>query len=171
VGKSSLVNALAGYPRAIVHRAPGTTRDAVTAETILDGWPVEVCDTAGLRDAGDAVERAGIELAGRRMSQADLVLLVFDRSRPWSATDEAVRGARPGAFLVHNKSDLPPADGPRPSGLAVSAAQREGIDTLSRVIAERLVPRPPLPGEAVPFTQAQIDRIDDWLRELGPAQD
>jgi tRNA modification GTPase len=170
VGKSSLVNALAGYPRAIVHRAPGTTRDAVTAETIWDGWPVELCDTAGLRDAGDAVERAGIELAGRRMAQADLVLLVFDRSRPWSATDEAVRGARPGAFLVHNKSDLPPADGPRPSGLAVSAAQREGIDTLSKVIAERLVPQPPLPGEAVPFTQVQIDRIDDWLRELGPAQ-
>jgi tRNA modification GTPase len=170
VGKSSLVNALAGYPRAIVHRAPGTTRDAVTAETILDGWPVELCDTAGLRDAGDAVERAGIELAGRRMAQADLILLVFDRNRPWSATDEAVRGARPGAFLVHNKSDLPPADGPRPSGLAVSAAQREGIDTLSKVIAARRVPQPPLPGEAVPFTQVQIDRIDDWLRELGPAQ-
>ena len=71
VGKSSLINALAGYPRAIVHWAPGTTRDAVTVETVLDGWPVELCDTAGLRTAGDAVERAGIELARRKMAQAE----------------------------------------------------------------------------------------------------
>ncbi|MGA2065627.1 MAG: GTPase [Thermoguttaceae bacterium] len=169
VGKSSLINALAGYPRAIVHRAPGTTRDAVTAETVLDGWPVELCDTAGLWDAADAVERAGIEVARRKMAQADLVLAVCDRSQPWSAADEAVRRAHPEACLVHNKSDLAPAAGPRPPGLDVSATKGEGIDALSKVIVARLVPNIPLPGGPVPFTQEQLDRIDDWLRELGPA--
>ena len=57
VGKSSLINALAGYGRSIVHPSPGTTRDAVTVTTAIDGWPVELCDTAGLRSGGDAVER------------------------------------------------------------------------------------------------------------------
>ena len=90
VGKSSLMNALAGYGRAIVHHAPGTTRDAVALATAIDGWPVELCDTAGLRAADDAVERAGIERARQRLAQADLVVLVADRSVPWSAEDQAL---------------------------------------------------------------------------------
>jgi tRNA modification GTPase len=169
VGKSSLLNALAGYSRAIVHPLPGTTRDAVAAETVLDGWPVELCDTAGLRETSDAVERAGVQLAGRRIAQADLVVLVFDQSQPWSAAEEALRAARPAAQLVHNKRDLPPAAGPRPPGLAVSATQGVGVDTLAEAIAGRLVPQPPLAGQAVPFTESQIDQVDAWLRQLGPS--
>ena len=57
VGKSSLLNALAGYARAIVHPTPGTTRDAVAVTTAIEGWPVELCDTAGLRAADAAAER------------------------------------------------------------------------------------------------------------------
>ncbi len=89
VGKSSLLNALAGYARAIVHPAPGTTRDAVAITAAIDGWPVELCDTAGLRAAGDAVERAGIDRARERLAAADLVILVTDRSAPGR------RGMRP----------------------------------------------------------------------------
>ena len=99
VGKSSLINALAGYGRSIVHDAPGTTRDAVTATTAIDGWPVELCDTAGLRQGGDAVERAGIERAQERLAQADLAVLVFDRSVPWSADDQALVDEWPGRML------------------------------------------------------------------------
>ena len=66
VGKSSLMNALAGHRRSIVHPAPGTTRDAVTLGTAIDGWPVELCDTAGLREAEDALEQAGINTTLRR---------------------------------------------------------------------------------------------------------
>jgi tRNA modification GTPase len=160
VGKSSLINALAGYPRAIVHWAPGTTRDALTAPTVLDGWPVELCDTAGLRAGGEAVERAGMELARRKMAQADLLLLVFDRSQPWSEAEQALCDAQAGALIVDNKSDLPPAECWRPAGEPVSATQGQGIDALCKAIAGRLVAQPPLPGAAVPFTQEQIDRID-----------
>ena len=106
VGKSSLINALAGYGRSIVHPSPGTTRDAVTVTTAIDGWPVELCDTAGLRSGGDAVERAGIELARERLAQADLAILVFDRSAAWSAEDQALCDQWPGGLLVHNKCDL-----------------------------------------------------------------
>ena len=106
VGKSSLMNALAGHGRSIVHHAPGTTRDAVTLTTAIDGWPVELCDTAGLRPAGDALESAGIERAQERLARADLVVLVCDQSMPWSAEDQALLDQWPEAVLVHNKCDL-----------------------------------------------------------------
>ena len=63
VGKSSLINALVGYNRAIVYDAPGTTRDVITAETAIDGWPVTLSDTAGLRDSDDPLEMAGVQTA------------------------------------------------------------------------------------------------------------
>jgi tRNA modification GTPase len=80
VGKSSLINAIAGYERAIVAPLPGTTRDVVTVTTAIDGWPVELADTAGLRDSPDQLESAGIELATKAVMAADLVLLVEDAS-------------------------------------------------------------------------------------------
>ena len=88
VGKSSLINALVGYGRSIVHPTAGTTRDVVTARTAVDGWPVLLADTAGLA-AARCLERAGIELAHQQLARADLVLLVFDLQRP-------LVGSRPG---------------------------------------------------------------------------
>ena len=87
VGKSSLINAIAGYQRAIVHSLPGTTRDIVSVQTALDGWPVEISDTAGLRRGSDPIEQAGIELAIDKIAAADLVVLVFDASSPWTDAD------------------------------------------------------------------------------------
>ena len=119
VGKSSLINALVGYPRSIVHPTAGTTRDVVTARTAIDGWPVQLADTAGLGAGGDAVERAGIALARRQMAQADLVLLLFDLSVHWTAADDALLAAWPEALVVHNKSDAAlAAEAARPAGLA-----------------------------------------------------
>ena len=170
VGKSSLINALAGYGRSIVHDAPGTTRDAVTATTAIDGWPVELCDTAGLRQGGDAVERAGIERAQERLAQADLAVLVFDRGVPWSADDQALVDEWPGSLLVHNKRDLPgPADD-RPTGLMTSALRGDGVENLLEAIARRLVPDPPPAGAAVPFTAEQMEtvyRLADEIDRLG----
>ena len=118
VGKSSLINALVGYGRSIVHPTAGTTRDVVTARTAIDGWPVLLADTAGLGVGGDAVERAGIALARRQMAQADLVLLLFDLSVHWTAADDALLAAWPEALVVHNKSDAALAAGAaRPAGL------------------------------------------------------
>ena len=163
VGKSSLMNALAGYGRAIVHHSPGTTRDAVTFATAIDGWPVELCDTAGLRAAGDAIEQAGIERARERLAQADLVVLVADRSEPWSAEDDALVAQWPTGVLVHNKCDLPAASGDRPAGLSTSALGGDGIDILLETIGGRLVADPPLPGAAVPFSSEQMEMVHELL--------
>jgi tRNA modification GTPase len=75
VGKSSLINRLLGYSRSIVYAEPGTTRDVVTAATAFDGWPVELSDTAGLRDAAGEIEAAGVERARRHLATADLAIV------------------------------------------------------------------------------------------------
>jgi len=161
VGKSSLINALVGYRRAIVHPRPGTTRDVLTATTALDGWPVELSDTAGLCPGSDALEQAGVERAQRKLAAADLVVLVFDSSRCWSDADRALAERYPAGLVVHNKSDLPPVPcRERPPGLSTSALTGEGVEALAESIARRLVPNPPGPGDAVPFTPEQVE----WLR-------
>ncbi len=159
-GKSSLINALLGYSRAIVHCQPGTTRDVVTATTAVDGWPIELCDTAGLRQTKQPVEQAGAAMAHETLLAANLVLLVFDGSQPWADPDASLVALRPDALIVHNKSDLPPAHQPsRPGGLWTSALRGDGIEPLLQTIAQRLVPDPPLPGEPIPFTADQIDAL------------
>jgi tRNA modification GTPase len=166
VGKSSLINALVGYERAIVHSAPGTTRDVVTALTALDGWPVELADTAGLRVGEEPLEAAGIELARQQASAADLLLLVFDRSGTWSEEDESLVASWPHALVVHNKCDLAAASGARPVGIEVSAQSGEGLAELARAIVARLVPHVPEPGEAVPFLAAHIEMLEQVKQRL-----
>ncbi len=175
VGKSSLINALVGYGRSIVHPTAGTTRDVVTTRTAIDGWPVVLADTAGLGGddvgdggVGDAVERAGVELARQQIARADLVLLVFDLSVPWSAADDALLVAMPGALVIHNKSDLSAGvDVSRPAGLALSALGRQGLDALVERIGVRLAPHPPPPGAAVPFTEEQVGELRRMEKRLG----
>jgi tRNA modification GTPase len=164
VGKSSLVNALVGFHRSIVHPMPGATRDAVAVATAIEGWPVELCDTAGLRDGCEnqsihEIEWAGIERTRERLAQADLVILIFDHSAPWSAEDQALLDRWPEALLVHNKCDLPRTSD-RPIGIPTSAIDGHGIDVLLKSIAQRLVPNPPPDGAAVPFATEQIESIE-----------
>jgi tRNA modification GTPase len=166
VGKSSLLNRLAGYARAIVHHAPGTTRDIVTLTTAIDGWPVELCDTAGLWAAADAVERAGVEKAMGRLAQADLILLVADRGDAWSDEDRRLLDLWPDALLIHNKCDRPAAGGDRPPGLEISALQGTGIDAVLEAIARRLASDPPPRGAAVPFTAEQVETVRRLAVEL-----
>jgi tRNA modification GTPase len=153
VGKSRLLNALAGYQRAIVDPTPGTTREGVTIRTAVDGWPVELTDTAGLRSAGDPIEAEGITMARARQAEADLVLLVLDRSEPLTTSDHALLAADPGRRLVvANKSDLPAAWIPGDDvSVTVSAERGEGIERLVGRLAARLVPAPPPPEAGIPF--------------------
>jgi len=164
VGKSSLVNALLGYTRAIVHHEPGTTRDAVGAATAIDGWPLQLSDTAGLHAGDDPVERAGMELARKKLATADLVVLVFDSAETWSESDRTLLQSRPDALVVHNKSDLPPPPGWRPPGVATSALTGDGVEALARAIADRLVPHPPPPGAAVPLDEEQAALVAAYSR-------
>ena len=160
VGKSSLINALVGYERAIVFDQPGTTRDVVTAVTAIDGWPVELADTAGLRPSDDMLESAGIVRARTQMQAADLLVLVFDLTQPWTADDQALVQQWPKALILFNKCDLPTCSSTeRPTGIVLSAATQAGVDELLHAISGRFVPNVPLPGKPVPFTDRQVQRL------------
>lgn len=170
VGKSSLLNALLGFTRAIVHHEPGTTRDVVAAATAIDGWPVLLADTAGIHAGSGAIEREGIERAKAELASADLAIVVADASQPWCEVDARLVAASPGAIVVHNKCDLvasPPCD--RPPGLRTSAVMGEGIEDLARQMGRRLVPLPPSPGDAVPFTPAQVEALGSARRYAASA--
>ncbi len=159
VGKSSLINRLLGYERAIVFDQPGTTRDVVTGETAFDGWPVLLADTAGLRDATEELEAAGIALARERLAGADLRVVLIDLGEPPSTDDRRLFSEWPDALVVAHKCDRPdrwldqrPAD-----ALRVSSQTGEGIDELQRRLVERLVPRVPPPGTAIPISVRQVE--------------
>ena len=159
VGKSSLINALVGYGRAIVSSQPGTTRDVVSAATAVDGWPVELSDTAGIRAAADPLEAAGIAAAGQRLAAADLRLLVFDRSAAFDANEQALAASWPDAMIVHSKCDLDAHRDPRPAGIAVSALRGDGVESLLAAVSSRLVPSAPAAGSPVPFRPRHVAAI------------
>jgi tRNA modification GTPase len=162
-GKSSLLNALAGFPRAIVSPIPGTTRDAVTVTLAFDGWPVQLIDTAGLRETSDALEAAGIARTRSWLAQAELVLWVAD-----AASGEGLAVDLPShALLVANKCDLLAKDASLPPhAWRISARTGAGLDALCAAILKRLVPDPPPPGAPVPFTPALAKAVlqawHDW---------
>jgi len=160
-GKSSLLNALAGFDRAIVFDQPGTTRDLVTVETALDGWPVRLIDTAGIRGTECLLESQGIALARTEAVSADCRLIVLDASQPPQPEDHELVAAWPESLIIAHKSDLPSAwDKRLPEGaLAVSSLTRHGIDELIAAIARRLVPIVPAPGTAIPVTERQVELL------------
>jgi tRNA modification GTPase len=161
VGKSSLINALVGYARSIVYAEPGTTRDVVTAETALDGWPIQFADTAGIRDSHDEIESAGIDRARRKLQEADCRIVLLDTSRAPHDDDFALLRDWPDALVVAHKSDLENVWGHQiPVGaLRASSVTGEGVDALSRAIVQRLVPEVPPPGTAMPVTGRQMELL------------
>jgi len=165
VGKSTLVNRLLGFPRALVHDEAGTTRDLLEENTLIDGWPVVICDTAGIRDTRHAIELQGIELARKAIESADLVIDVTDAREPGAGMPHAEFPA-PRVIWVANKSDLleeHPNAG-RPDAVPVSALHGEGVPELIELIAKRLVPEPPPPATPIPFTPSLSQAVEDALR-------
>jgi tRNA modification GTPase len=161
VGKSSLVNALAGYERCVVSPTPGTTRDVVTTVIALDGWPIELADTAGLRETKDGLEKEGILRAIQAGVQADLFVWVFDvTTKP--VRPKLKKTLSPPLYVV-NKIDLPPVWDLKKAEQAVRVSARtgEGLDALCQAIVRELVPEAPPPGQAVPFTP----ELCNWLEQ------
>ena len=144
VGKSSLLNALAGFERAIVTDIAGTTRDVLDERMSFDGVPVRLIDTAGVRETDDRAERIGVDRALAEMERADVLLVLLDGSMPLTAEDEDLLqrtedlSAR--RILVENKCDLPRVID-RTDTLRVSAKTEEGLDTLKKAILELAAPR------------------------------
>ena len=153
-GKSSLLNAILGFQRSLVHSLPGTTRDVVSGQTALDGFPVIFFDTAGFRETGDDLELQGIDRSLRSLADADLVVWVID-----STVEESQRPACPtgaNVILCYNKIDIEQIDSKKRAGdcvadIPISALTGEGIEALLEAVICRLVPYSPLPGEAVPI--------------------
>ena len=147
-GKSTLLNTLAGFERAIVTDVAGTTRDVLEEQILLDGLTVKLVDTAGLRDSDDKIEQIGIEKSRENIEKADIVLAVFDSSKALSGADYEIVELcknRPAIALL-NKSDLKMADSFEQNGglksfsavLKVSAAQNIGLENLGKYIIDAL---------------------------------
>jgi tRNA modification GTPase len=145
VGKSSLLNAWSRSDRAIVTELPGTTRDVVESQLVVGGIPVQVLDTAGIRETQDQVEKIGVERSRRTASAADLVLLTIDAQTGWTAADQEIYEQvqhRP-LILVINKIDLASPEGlqyPKSINHVVktAAAQNQGIEALEAAILQEV---------------------------------
>ena len=146
-GKSSLLNALAGYERAIVTDIPGTTRDTVEESVLCGGVLLRLIDTAGIRETDDTVERLGVERSRAALEGADLVLAVADGAdlTPEDAAVQALAARCPRWIAVYSKKDLgagaPPAADPRwanppAATVQLSSVTGEGIDALEAAVAE-----------------------------------
>ena len=119
VGKSSLLNRLSRRERAIVTDLPGTTRDLLESEIVLEGVPITLLDTAGIRATKDALEQLGIDRSHQALAAADLVVLVFDLSQGWIAEDAALLSQIPNdvpRLVVGNKADVQPLSTSAPLG-------------------------------------------------------
>ncbi len=149
VGKSSLFNKILGYPRAIVFEKAGTTRDVLCEKTVLDGWPVELIDTAGLHETRDMIEMEGIRRARLEIETADLILWIRDAA-DWNNSPETVPFLTNKKVLaIWNKADLVPEavrSGTFGNQIAVSALDGTGIDEMLKRIVRTLVPVEPPQG-------------------------
>lgn len=139
VGKSSLLNRLLGYQRAIVSSQEGTTRDTIEEVVNLRGIPLRLIDTAGVRESNDEIEQEGIAMTHGQVARADLVLVIRDLSEPFSESVEmkVPEGAR--SLQILNKSDREDPSWGLVEGLRVSCESGFGFEDLERAIAELLL--------------------------------
>ena len=175
-GKSSLLNALLGYERAIVTAIPGTTRDTIEEKLRLGSLTLRLTDTAGIRSADNEAERLGVERSRQAMERAELVLLVIDGSEEPDAEDLALlrlAEQAPKAVVILSKTDLPQRvarlDTPLPQ-LTLSTVSGEGIDALIRTI-EALYPVPKVPAGEILTNARQAEAIRRALQALTAAEE
>jgi len=170
-GKSSLINALSGFERAIVHATPGTTRDVIQQQTAIDGWPVVLSDTAGIRDAENEIEKEGVKLARNNIETADLVLFVFDitedRQQIDAFLESTISLATNQRLILFNKLDLAGQGSVDPfdhtPSLAVSASTGNGLNELQGRISELLVPSLPDLSLPIPVGERQLRFLETHL--------
>ena len=173
-GKSSLLNALLGYERAIVTDIPGTTRDTIEEKLRLGSLTLRLCDTAGIRDSDDAVERLGVHRSREAMERAELVIAVVDGGGEVTEEDmeiiHAAEHARKG-LVVLSKADLghvcPPPETVLPC-VTVSSVTGQGLDELEAAI-KALFPLPQVPAGEILTNARQAEAISRALESMDAA--
>ena len=178
-GKSTLLNALVGYERAIVTDIPGTTRDTVEEKCILGGVLLRLIDTAGMRDTADPVEQLGVERSRQAMEEAGLILVLMDSSRRPDEEDftllrEAMDKAS--TLLVWTKTDLPSAPVPvvnmdLPPAVELSAKTGQGLERLEELVARLFPQGDPAEGEALLTNTRQAQAVGRARDGVGWALD
>ncbi len=173
-GKSSLLNALLGYERAIVTKIPGTTRDTIEEKLKIGSVLLKLIDTAGIRETTDEVERLGVERSRRAMESAELVIAVIDGSGSLSDEDyEIIREAEkaPHGIIVLSKSDLGSSavlPGTALRAVSVSAVTGDGLDGLERAISD-MFPLPSVPAGEILTNVRHAQAISSALEYIRAA--
>ena len=175
VGKSTLLNALLGYDRAIVTELPGTTRDTITERVRLGGVLLRLSDTAGLRETEDAVERLGVERSRAALAEAELILVLIDAAVGVTEGDReilrAVESSGKPWLLLRNKSDLARGASDESAGIPISAKTGAGLDALERAVAA-LFPAPQETAAGELLTNArQADAVGRALQSVRAARE
>ena len=172
VGKSSLLNALAGYERVIVTEIAGTTRDTVEESVMVGSTRLRLIDTAGIRQTDDRIEAMGVERSKEAVENAELVLYVCDGSKPLTDDDQEVINVcldAPNAIALINKSDLGskvvPSDLPFMYVIPVCAKTGEGLDLLADLIDEMFAGAAPCDGSVLtnPRQYDAVRRANDAM--------
>lgn len=175
-GKSSLLNALLGYDRAIVTAIPGTTRDTIEEKLRIGRLTLRLIDTAGIRDTDDEVERLGVERSRAAMGKAELVIAVVDGSGEITDEDREVIAqaeAAPKGIVVLSKLDIAEPDAEITTALPVvslSSVTGDGMDELERVIAEQF-PLPEVPAGEILTNVRQADAVKRAIEYMRSALD
>jgi tRNA modification GTPase len=171
-GKSSLLNRLAGYDRAIVSPVAGTTRDVVSTTIALEGWPVEIFDTAGVRFSVHELESEGIRRTRAKLREADLVLWLLDATSAepsWPTELERASTEQTWVYVWNKIDEAPDLPYRQPDDLSLSAKTGDGVALLVGRILRHWVPTLPEPGQGLPFTPelaAQLLELER-LRQAG----
>jgi len=177
VGKSSLLNALLSYERAIVSDVAGTTRDTIEEQIRIGSHIVRLIDTAGIREARDQVERIGVERSLSSLEEADIVIALFDASRPWDEEDEAILRLLEAAdheekelIVALNKSDLPERiDTRKLEGIPfIRISARRRFQRLMELLQERL-DRWATDEELMLASARQIEAVERCASEIAAA--
>ena len=175
VGKSSLLNALAGYDRVIVTDIPGTTRDTVEETVMLGHTKLRLIDTAGIRETADTVEAIGVERSKKAVEEADLAIFVCDGSKPLDVQDEAIIelcSEHRNAIALINKADLgqvvEPSDLPFIAVIPICAKTGEGLDQLADMVEAMFENEAPCDGSILTNAR-QYDAIRRAQESMGAA--
>ncbi len=173
VGKSSLLNLLSKNQKAIVTDMPGTTRDLLQSEIILEGVPIMIIDTAGIREAKDEIEQIGISLSHKTLATADVVILIFDINKGWTYDDQKLLEAIPKntpKLIVGNKADLQVKELTLQPDAIISALNGKGEQQLIKSLLT-LCGANDISGLETALNQRQLDLVKKAVEALDKVEE